>query len=209
MPRDGHWGSVPISHYKTMEKKMNRPTIPLSLAMLVLLLAPAIDAGDQKLSLSLTGQIFVSADTVYRDLHGQQEFMPQLALEYALGKRLLSWADLGFISSRTHLTELDTESRVSRLHGGFGLGYHLLQGPSLRLSLRSGLAIHHFEEEALDIPNSATRLGLRLGLCCDWLVVRKLFVRLSLSQSWVGYENEELSIALGGFQIGGGLGLCL
>lgn len=186
---------------------MNRFTITLTAGMLILLLTPPLGADDHRFTISLTGQLFISSDTAYRDLHGSSEFLPQLTLDHTLPKGLLIWADLSHCASEVALTELDDISRVTRLHGGIGLGYHLLNTPSLRLSLRSGLAIHQYREEALDLAQSTTRLGFRLGLCCDWFVARALFIRLTMAQSWVGHEIEGQNIALGGFQLGGGLGL--
>lgn len=188
---------------------MNRHTITLALVALILILSPALGAAGHEINLSLAGQLFISADSVYRDLHGRSEFMPQLSLEFGLNKKLLAWTDLGFFSSRAELTDLDAESRVSRLHGGIGLGYRLLDTPPLRLSLLAGLGIHHFREEALDLTQSSTRLGFKTVLWADWLMSRAFFLRLGLTYSTARHHQDDLSLALGGFAFGAGIGLRL
>lgn len=188
---------------------MNKTSIAL-IAFLLLGLAvpaPAAFENTHTFQLSVSAGPFFSSASNYRNVYGDSALLPEIGLAYSPWKAVFLWTDLGFLSQDGCIHEFDEAASVSQFHLALGLGYRILDGRHFRLSGLLGLALLRFNEQALGTENSQSALGCKLGLQADYAVSGAWFVRLAASFRQAKTDNGDLSVKLGGFSLGVGLGI--
>jgi hypothetical protein len=160
-----------------------------------------------KLSLVVTGNILFPTDSGYKDTYGSARFYPEIRLAYALGKGFFLYAGYGLLSASgtTPGLAVDATSTQHLLSLGGGYGGPLSGKLSYRVGL--GLFLDAYKEEAFGAQVSGSGIGFRAdaGLC--YLLTEKLSAQLGLGfLSGSDTTEDDISVKLGGFRLGAGLG---
>ncbi|MDD8026787.1 MAG: outer membrane beta-barrel protein [Acidobacteriota bacterium] len=181
----------------------------IALIALAVLLAGGAAAQDQtsKLSVVVSGSLLFPSDSNYRDTYGSARFYPEIRVAYALSKGFFLYAGYGLLaaSGTTPGLEVDASSTQHVFSLGGGIGGPLTGKLSYKAGL--GLFLDAYKEKAMDIEVTGSAIGFRVdaGLC--YSLTPKISAQVGL-----GYlaasdtTDDDVSIKLGGFRLGAGVG---
>jgi hypothetical protein len=177
----------------------------LALAAALTGLAAAQDQ-PSKFSVVATANILFPSDSGYTDTYGSARFYPEIRLTYALGKRFFLYAGYGLLSASgtTPGLGVDASSTQHIFSLGGGIGGPLTGKLSYKLGL--GLFLDAYKETALDTEVTGSGIGFRADAGLFYGLSPKLSAQLGLGFLSGSDDVEGMSIKLGGFRLGAGLG---
>ncbi len=172
--------------------------------ILLLSLSYAVPARGEapRFDLAIGGNLLFSSDSTFREVYSGSVFLPQLSLAYSFAPDFYAWTDIGLVSAKGWLAEIEEETSISQVQLGLGLGYRLTPAPALRLGFELGLAAHSFREKAMEMKVSGSGLGGKAALNLDYRVRPCLFLRLGTAYKLVSHRGDAGRMKLGGFQAG-------
>ncbi|MFC2155580.1 hypothetical protein ACFLRB_03695 [Acidobacteriota bacterium] len=175
-------------------------------AIFILMLIAAVLSGANRFLISFTGNYVTSSDSVYRKVYGSGEFCPEFRAGVRIFNNVYGWAGYGFLSSKG-LTypdlKLETEARKKYLSAGIGY-----QGKGkFTYRIDAGLLYVNWEEKAIDKLNKGTAFGFRFGAAAVYNWTATFFTEISSSYLIASDRIDDISLKLGGFIAGVGIGL--
>jgi len=175
---------------------------------LLFLLLPAVNgfAGD-RFRLSVRANYLAPADTNFKDIYGSGVLFPGLKAEFTFSKSLYAWADAGFfsISGTTPVLEWDAKSNQTFLSGGVGYIYNAPGKLSVKCEL--GLLYAGYKEESLDDVLNDSSIGFKIGGGLVYDLGKSFFGEFFVGYLTASDTIDDISIKLGGFHTGIGVGV--
>ncbi len=159
-----------------------------------------------KFSLVVTGNILLPSDSGYKDTYGSARFYPELRLAYALGKGFFLYAGYGLLSASGTTPGLGADATSTQHFLSLGGGYGGPLGEKLSYKVGLGLFLDSYKEEALDMEITGSAIGFRAdaGLC--YALSPKISAQVGIGFLSGSDDVDGLSIKLGGFRLGAGVG---
>lgn len=166
------------------------------------------NAGDQgkRLMVGITGNFLVPADENFKKVYSNGVLYPELQARYKILRGFYLWAGYGFVSvtGETPVLKLEAKSIQHFLSGGIGYMFHL----SSKFDYMSEMGIFNasYKEETLGEEFSDSAIGFRIKNGLIYRLGRSFYVEVSLGYLTASDIVDDISIKLGGFRTGIGLG---
>lgn len=157
-------------------------------------------------TVSFTGNYMRSSDSVYRQVYGSSEFYPEFKAGVKVFNNFYIWGGFGFLSSKGHtFPELNLDTKASKKYLSGGLGYS--GNGKITFRIEAGLLHVTWKEEAMDIKNNGSAFGFRIGggIVYNWNPT--FFTEISSAYLIASDTVDDISLKLGGFIAGVGVGI--
>ncbi len=164
--------------------------------------------GDQgkRLMIGITGNYLVPADANFKKIYSNGVFYPELQARYKILRGFYLWAGYGFVSvtGETPVLKMEAKSTQHFLSAGIGYKFHL----SSRFDYVSEMGVFNasYKEETLGEKLSDSAIGFRIKNGLLYRLNRTFYVEVSLGYLTASDVVDDISIKLGGFRTGIGLG---
>ena len=177
------------------------------LAILIILCAAHPLAALGNVTISVSGNVLLPADSDYKDVYGDTAFFPEFKLALKVSNGFYIWGGYGMVSQTGETILLGLEAKSKQHFVSLGGGYNGSLTGSLEFFIDAGAVFTSFSEETMGAKLSDDAIGFRVD--------GSLLVRLGaglLGGVNVGYVYaadtiEGFSIKIGGFK--GGLTLAI
>ncbi len=166
------------------------------------------EAKTKKFMVQLNGTLLMPADSGYKDVYGSSVFVPGFQAGYLAGKNILIWIGYDYISGSGTTLALEEEAQSTQHFISLGAGYWGEFSDKLGYRVQAGVLYVSYKEEAMGEEVSGSAIGVVLE---GGLVVKfggGFFGTLFLGYDYASDDVEGVSIKLGGFKTGLGLGIC-
>jgi hypothetical protein len=152
----------------------------------------------------------VPADESYRELYGFSAFLPGVRAEVKINRSNFAWGEFSFLTETgTTKGEMNEPIEADHFFIGFGGGFRIKLSQKSNLDLRYGGVFISYKEKAFQEEVSGDTFGLELGIDYRVRVLSRVFVDLYAAYITGKSKTEEskISITLGGFKTGIGIGV--
>ncbi|MCX6583035.1 MAG: leucine-rich repeat domain-containing protein [Candidatus Aminicenantes bacterium] len=164
---------------------------------------------DFKLFFLVSGNYLLPAESRFGDIYGSGPIYPGIAAGYKFSRNMYIWGGYALFSKNGKSTVLEKPSKWKQAYCSLGIGYY--KNLSIRVAGRVSVGAMYvrFSEEAFGDKVTANTVGGCLEAAGIYKINRLLFTEISLGYLVASDTVEEISIKLGGFRAGFGLGVRL
>ncbi len=199
----GRSPSLTRQSMRIKESTMKKTIICL---MMILTAAVMLPAQDRAL-VSVTGNILQPSDSDFRDIYGDTQFMPEIRADVKLFKGFRLRLSYGFYDAEGATPELDFDCATSQTALTAGISYLGKISPRWRWSAGIGVSRLGYKEEALDQEVTGSAWGPHADIGLLAFFGRHLLARIDVGYAGAEDIVEDVTIKLGGFKAGAGIGV--
>jgi len=183
-----------------------RSKIYLILAMVIVLICN-IQLNGEMISLSASGDFFISSDKNYKEYYGKTGLFPSIKLTFNITKGIYLWGSYGYLSQTGETSGLKLKLKSTKSFLDFGGGIRLKVSKSFYFFIEGGGSLTSYGEDSFGSIKEGSGFGYSANVGVRVYVAKSVFILLS-----GGYCNAETTInnvdlQLGGIRSGGGLGI--
>ncbi len=184
---------------------MNKKLI-IVLVLSLILLNISISARDRFLINADLKNLSIS-DSTYKEIYSSSVIIPEFKVGYFIIKDIYIWGGLGFFSKEGKTPDLGEIAKSSQTFLSFGAGYRGFFTRKFEFTAGIGLSSIKYKEEALGEEVSGSPMGFRLDGSLFYKFNKSIFINFSLGYINGSDDIEDISIKLGGFNTGLGIGV--
>jgi len=159
------------------------------------------------LSLSATGNYFVSSDKNYKDYYGSGNVFPSVKLTINLTKGVYLWGGYGYLSAKGETKGLKLKLKSTEHILDFGVGIKLHISTLVSFFIDGGGSLVSYSEDSFGSTKSGSGFGYVGNVGIRVYISKSLFIVLSGGYSGVETTINNVDLKLGGIRAGGGLGV--
>ena len=172
---------------------------------MLLFIAAALN-GANRFMISFTGNYMTSSDSVYRKVYGSGEFYPEFKAGVRIFNNFYGWAGYGFLSAEGQTyPDLGLETKARKKYLSAGIGYQGMGKVTYRID--AGLLYVNWEEKTIDKLNKGSAIGFRFGAALVYNWTPTFFTEISSAYLIASDRIDYISLKLGGYIAGVGIGL--
>jgi len=153
------------------------------------------------------GSVLVPADSGYKDVYGQNAFLPEIKTGMSLSGPFYLWAGYGLVSKKGETLVLKYEAKSTQHFISAGAGYKGTLSEKLEWLAEAGLLVVSYKEEAMEVTVTGSALGFLAGAGLVYRLGERFFVAAEAGYLLASDEVEGKTIKLGGLRAGLGLGI--
>ena len=155
---------------------------------------------------SVTGNYLMSSDSGFKDIYGNGHIYPEIKAGIKIFKSFYFWAGYGFLSASGQTLEyMEEEASTTQQFLSAGVGYKI--PGKLGIKVETGLFNVHWKEEAMDEENSGSAIGFRFDSSILFGIGKSFFFEITAGYLHASDSVDDISIKLGGFKGGIGIGI--
>ena len=160
----------------------------------------------QKFMVQINGNFLFPADGNYKDVYGSNVFFPGIRAGYCISNSIYLWLGYDYLSKSGTTPVLEEEAKSTQHFIGLGAGYRGDFSEKIGYRVQAGVVYFSYKEEALGETVSDSAIGFELEGDLVFHFNERFFILLLLGYGYGSDDVEEVSIKLGGFKSGIGLG---
>jgi len=154
------------------------------------------------------GNGYIPKDSEFKDFYGKGHFLPEVKVGISIYNGFYLWGGYGYYKATGKTTpDFQEETEWTQNFWFYGGGYYREFLRSLGFNLRLGGVTTTYKEEALDSEIKETASGFYIGGGIVLSLAHSFFTELELGYISVSNMIDDLSINLGGFKAGIGVGI--
>ena len=162
----------------------------------------------KKIRIQLNGTLLMPADGNYKDVYGSSVFYPGIEAGFSLSENFFIWLGYGYLSKSGTTPALEEEASSTQNILTLGGGYQGDFSEKLGFRIQAGILYISYKEEALGEEVSDSAIGFNLQGSIVMNFSDAIFGLVFLGYDYASDDVEGVSIKLGGFKAGLGIGIC-
>lgn len=173
-------------------------------------LSSGSEDGDKrkKIMVTLNGQLLFPSDSGFKDVYGSSVLYPGLKVGYFAFKKVYFFLGYDFIYKKGKTPVFEYEAGTIQHFISLGCGYRGKISAKLAYQAELGLFNVSYQEESLGEKKSDSAIGFLVDAGFIMNLGKSFFGRISLGYFSASDTVDDVSIKLGGFKTGIGLGIC-
>jgi uncharacterized protein YjbI with pentapeptide repeats len=167
---------------------------------------------DWRFSLSASGTYMLPAQETFSDTYGSGQFTFGIKSDFKFFRSFYVWAGYDYASAKGNSPVLKEETAWKQRFISLGLGYNKNLSRPFDIAAEAGIVFVNYREKALGENKTGHALGLRINGAGIFKIGDTLFTSFTLTYLWTtdtidAFDDSTITIKLGGFKTGVGLGV--
>ncbi len=162
---------------------------------------------DPRFSLSLAAGLQWPADSGYKEVYGQNVFLPELKGGFFLSPSIYLWAGYGQATAKGKTAVLELDSKSSQNYLQVGAGWQGALSGKLGFRAELGLAEILYREEALGETVSGSTIGFILSGSLTYSLSKMFYLLADAGYLYAKKTINSVGVKMGGLRAGFGAGL--
>jgi hypothetical protein len=159
-------------------------------------------------SVSIMGNYFKPADENFKSFYGENHYYPEFKLNLKLFNGLYLWSSFGYLSAEgTTIPQLNEKTEWKQAFLSFGGGYKAALSGKISSLFRLGGLYTKYKEEALETIIEDSAFGFVVSASLIYDISGTFYTELEVGYLSVSDTIDNVSIKLGGFKGGIGIGI--
>lgn len=178
----------------------------LLLIVIMFLILTGVASGEN-IFFTASANYLIPSDKDFKDIYGSGVFYPEIKAGYDVFEGFYIWAGYGFLSAAGTTTLLAEEAKSSQNYISFGFGYQGRISERVGYKIETGTSYVTYREEAMGLEVSGSAMGYRLDGGINFDVLKNVFLEINAGYIAASDSVDNLSVKLGGFKAGVGMGV--